>query len=65
MKYMSLKNTLDTLQNNKNDLDQKIINIKTQADKQIKDLIQQIKNLNIEKLQLEKKKKAKEEKILI
>ena len=65
MKYMSLKNTLGTLQNNKNDLDQKIINIKTQADKQIKELIQQIKNLNIVKMQLENENKAKEEKILV
>ena len=63
MKYMSLKQNLNVLQNSKNDSDQKILNIKAQTDKQIKDLIQQVKNLNNIKLQLENENREKEEKI--
>ena len=63
MKYMSLKQNLNVLQNSKNDSDQKVLNIKAQTDKQIKDLIQQVKNLNNIKLQLENENREKEEKI--
>jgi chromosome segregation ATPase len=55
---------MNLLQNNKNDTDQKVLNMKNQTDKQIKDLMQQVKNLNSLKFQLDNENKEKEEKII-
>ena len=65
IQYMSLKENVNSLQNNKDDLNQKMINMKAQTDRQIKDLKQQIKNLNYTKIQIEKENKSKEEKIIV
>ena len=64
MQNMSLQQNMNLLQNNKNDSDQQAINIKSQTDKQIRDLMQQVKNLTNLKLQLENDNKSKEEKII-
>ena len=63
MKYMSLKQNLNELQKNKNDSEQKVLNIKAQTDKQIRELMQKVKNLNNIKFQLENENREKEEKI--
>ena len=63
MKYLSACQNLNILQNNKNDSDEKLLNMKTQYDKQIQDLTRQIKNLNNVKMQLETQNRTKEEKI--
>ena len=52
IQYKSLQQNIDTLQNNKNTTEQKIINIKNQTDKQIKELIDKNRNLNNIKLRL-------------
>ena len=64
MQYMSLQQNMDLLANNKNDTEQKAMNIKNQKDKQINDLMQQVKNLNNIKFQLENENKSKEEQII-
>ena len=64
MKYMNLEQNMNLLENNKNNIDQKIIDIKNNSDKQIKELSQQVKNLSNIKFQLENDNKIKEEKIL-
>ena len=64
MQYMSLQQNMDLLTNNKNDTEQKAMNIKNQKDKQINDLMQQVKNLNNIKFQLENENKSKEEQII-
>lgn len=64
MQNMSLQQNMNLLQNNKNDSDQQAMNIKSQTDKQIRDLMQQVKNLTNVKLQLENDNKSKEEKII-
>ena len=64
MQYMSLQQNMDLLANNKNDTEQKAMNIKNQKDKQINDLMQQVKNLNNIKFQLENENKSKEEQIV-
>ena len=63
MKYLSACKNLNILQNNKNDSDEKFLNMKTQYDKQVSDLTRQIKNLNNVKMQLETQNRTKEEKI--
>ena len=55
---------MNSLESNKNNIDKKVIDIKNQSDKQIKDLSQQLKNLTNIKQQLENDNKIKEEKIL-
>ena len=64
MQNMSLQQNMNLLQNNKNNSDQQAMNIKSQTDKQIRDLMQQVKNLTNLKLQLENDNKSKEEKII-
>jgi len=64
MKYLSACQNLNILQNNKNDSDEKFLNMKTQYDKQVKDLTRQIKNLNNVKIQLETQNRTNEEKIV-
>ena len=64
MQNMSLQQNMNLLQNNKNDSDQQAMNIKSQTDKQIRDLMQQVKNLTNLKFQLENDNKSKEEKII-
>jgi chromosome segregation ATPase len=53
------------LQNNVKDLDKRIIDIQNQGDKRIKELMQQNKNLDNIKKQLENENKIKEEKIIL
>ena len=64
MQYMNLEQNMNSLESNKNNIDKKVIDIKNQSDKQIKDLSQQLKNLTNIKQQLENDNKIKEEKIL-
>ena len=64
MQYMNLEKNMNSLESNKNNIDKKVIDIKNQSDKQIKDLSQQLKNLTNIKQQLENDNKIKEEKIL-
>ena len=65
IQYKSLQQNIDTLQNNKNTTEQKIINIKNQTDKQIKELMDKNRNLNNIKLRLENENKEKEEQIIV
>ena len=64
MQYINLQQNMNSLENNKNNIDKKVIDMKNQTDKQIKDLSQQLKNITNIKLQLENDNKIKEEKIL-
>ena len=64
IQYMNLEQNMNSLESNKNNIDKKVIDIKNQSDKQIKDLSQQLKNLTNIKQQLENDNKIKEEKIL-
>ena len=64
IELMSAQQNMNLLQNNKKDIDQQVLSMKNQTDKQIKDLIQQVKNLNNLKIQLENENKSKEEKII-
>lgn len=64
IKYMTLQQKVNTLQSNKNDTEMKANNMKVQNEKQMNDLLIQIKNLQNLKLQLENENKAKEEKII-
>ena len=61
---MNLQQNMNILENNKNSNDQKVIELKNQTDKQIKELSQQVKNLSNIKFQLENENKLKEEKVL-
>ena len=61
---MTLQQKVNTLQSNKNDTEMKANNMKVQNEKQMNDLLIQIKNLQNLKLQLENENKAKEEKII-
>ena len=63
--YMTLKDNVNKLQNNVKDLDKRIIDIQNQGDKRIKELMQQNKNLDNIKKQLENENKIKEEKIIL
>ena len=63
--YMTLKENVNKLQNNVKDLDKRIIDIQNQGDKRIKELMQQNKNLDNIKKQLENENKIKEEKIIL
>jgi chromosome segregation ATPase len=63
--YMTLKENVNNLQNNVKDLDKRIIDIQNQGDKRIKELMQQNKNLDNIKKQLENENKIKEEKIIL
>ena len=60
----SLQQNITNLKNNKNESDKKAIYLKNQTDKQIKNMNQQIQNLNKIKLQLENENKSNEEKII-
>ena len=64
MNNTTLKEKVNILQNNKDDLNHKIVNIRAEADKQINDLIQQIKKLDNIKYELENDNKAKDENII-
>ena len=64
MELASLQQNMNLLQNNKTNTEREVLSMKTQTDKQIKDLMQQVKNLNNIKSQLENENKLKEEKII-
>ena len=64
MELMSLQQNMSLLQSHKNDTDQKVLDMKNQSDKQIKDLMQQIRNLTNLKSKLETDNKTKEETII-
>ena len=64
MELMSLQQNMNLLQSNKNNTDQKVLDMKNQSDKQIKDLMQQIRNLTNLKSKLETDNKTKEETII-
>ena len=61
---MNLQQNMNSLENNKNNIDKKVIDMKNQTDKQIKDLSQQLKNITNIKIQLENDNKTKDENIL-
>jgi chromosome segregation ATPase len=59
-----LQQNVNILKNNKSENEQKIINLRAQSDKQIRDLVKQVKDLNNIKIQLENDNKIKEEKLI-
>ena len=65
IQYNSLQQNINILKNNKNTTEQKIMNIKAQTDKQIKELTEKVRNLSNIKMRLENEDKVKEEKIII
>ena len=65
IQYNSLQQNINILKNNKNTTEQKIMNIKAQTDKQIKELTEKVRNLSNIKMRLENEDKEKEEKIII
>jgi chromosome segregation ATPase len=64
MQFISLQQNVNILKNNKSENEQKIINLRAQSDKQIRDLVKQVKDLNNIKIQLENDNKIKEEKLI-